>query len=195
MLKIKDVRKVYEVYTKTVSKAGWPIGWRVSTLLIGLMNKMKLNRILDLGSGWSSYLLRLGGAKVWSIDTDAKWLEKTKSFLTQFNQLNGHFGLLEDFEFPTEQTYDLVLIDSKPGARRYEMFPSIKRCCKGIVVFDDWNNDKIREPAERIFNDWNIQNLERETKDRWERFIAVAYRGTDYHAVIELLKEESLADN
>ena len=184
MLKSKDMRKAYEVYTKTVSEAGWPISWKVSTFLISLMNKVKLNRILDLGSGWSSYLLRLGGAEVWSIDTDAEWLEKTRGFLTQFNQLNGHFGLLEDFEFPTEQTYDLVLIDSKPGRKRYEMFTSIKRCCKGIVVFDDWNNDKIREPALKAFSDWKIQNLERETKDRWGRFIAVAYRGKEYHVVM-----------
>jgi hypothetical protein len=43
-------------------------------------------RLLDLGSGFSSYVLRayaagVPGAVGWSVDDDPAWLEKTRAFL------------------------------------------------------------------------------------------------------------------
>ena len=167
--------EVYKFYVSHVSIAGYAISLEASKAILDLMVKYKPETILDLGSGWSSYLLRLKGAEVWSVDTDKQWLEKTKVFLKQFDMFNGHFNLLKDFNF-WEHNYDLVLVDHKPGRERYKLFELIKYCCNDIVVFDDCQNDGIRSHAKRVFSDWQFTSLAESTMDGWKRYICYAQK-------------------
>jgi len=176
-------------YKKHVSD-GYVINWKTTRFLIKLINTMKPQRVLDLGTGWSSYILRFGDAEVCSLDTNEKWVEKTRGFLEMHNLDNGYIGLLEDYALPTEPTYDLVLLDTQPGRERHKLFPVVKKCCKGIIVFDDWQTWRIREPAIEFFKDWEILELEERTKDSYDRFIAVAYRDLEYRRIINKVFEE-----
>lgn len=173
---------VYRFYVENVSTPGYAISLQLSRYLICLMDNLKPNRILDLGSGFSSYILRLKGAEVWSIDTDKKWLEKTKRFLKRFNMFNGHFLLLNDLDFSARQ-YDLVFLDTTPHIDRYKLFNSIKQCCTGVVIFDDTHPKPAykgyTEKIEKSFKTWKIKNLSRETMDEFGRYAYAAFRGVN----------------
>ena len=182
----EKLEKAYRFYVRNVSSAGYAISLPLSQYLLNLMDKLKAKKILDLGSGFSSYVLRLKGAEVWTIDTNSKWLEKTEKFLEMFGEHNGYFALLENFSF-NEQKFDIVFLDTHPHTDRYKLFEPIKHCCTGAVVFDDahskpksksWDVEYI-DKLEKTFEDWIIINLSKETKDKYGRYAYVALkRGT-----------------
>jgi len=169
----KELRKTYRNYTQTVSPT-YSISWRASVYLLELIEKLKPKRILDLGSGWSSYLFRLDGAEVWSADHDRMWLEKTKTFLRKFSLEDERLIMIEDVNWGLD--YDLVLVDHGPTTRgRAELFGRIKACCTGVVVFDDAEIHGYNEDIKASFKDWRLEWLRKRTMER-RKFLAVAYR-------------------
>lgn len=178
--KIDMIEEIYLEYIKTVSSKSYAISLELSYLLLQLMSRLKASRILELGTGWSSYVFRQGKAEVWSIDTDTEWMEKTCAFLLKHKCLNGHFCLLEDFKF--ENKYDLVLVDIKES-ERLPSFPFLKKCCSGVIVFDDAHWEDYPERIRKAFRDWTLVDLKKLTLDSYGRY---AYAATQKYPEILL---------
>lgn len=175
MLKMnhKELEKTYKNYMKTLSTT-YCISLLASTFLLELIHELKPKRILDLGSGWSSYLLRLGDAEVWSADHDREWLEKTRTFLKKHDLDDERLIMIEDIDW--SQKYDLILVDHGPTTRgRASLFDKIKRCCTGIVVLDDAEIHGYDDDIRESFKDWDVKWMRKRTMDRG-KFLAVAYR-------------------
>lgn len=163
-----DIDAAYGLYVAGVSDPVWAISLELSRFLLKLMTSIKPATILDLGSGFSSYVLRKGDAKVYSIDTDAGWLNKTREFLSRFGLENGYFGLLEDFKFGYR--YDLILCDIGWAQDRKKLFPLLNDLSFNTIVFDDANDLSIQENVVRCFPGRTIVSLERETRDKFGRY-------------------------
>lgn len=170
-----NLREAYELYKRTVSES-YPIGLRFSHYLLELMKQVKPKRILDLGSGWSSYLLRLGCTEVWSADHDRAWLEKTRGFLRRFGMEDDRLIMIEDVSWDLQ--YDIILIDHGPSTRgRSLLFDRIKRCCTVAVVFDDAELQEYWASIRRSFEGWRIESLRKETiEKKHAKYAAIAWR-------------------
>lgn len=170
-----NLREAYELYRRTVSES-YPIGLRLSRYLLELMKQVRPKRILDLGSGWSSYLFRLGGAEVWSADHDRDWLEKTRAFLRRFGMDDDRLIMIEDVNWDLE--YDLILVDHGPlTTGRTLLFDEIKRSCSVAVVFDDAEVKGYSEAIREAFVGWRLVSLRKETIEKKKtKYAAIAWR-------------------
>ena len=67
-----ELREPYDDYTRNVSHQFWAISLRLATAMLVLCDISKPARLLDTGSGFSSYALRLwaarNGSEVTSVD-------------------------------------------------------------------------------------------------------------------------------
>lgn len=76
----------YQYYVKHISREDMAISRELAQFLNFYCMRKNPKRILDLGSGFSSFVLRRYASRnsdvqIVSVDDDAQWLQKTKSFL------------------------------------------------------------------------------------------------------------------
>ena len=81
-----QLRPLYEEYVTSVSTADMAVSLPIASLCLALCRIEHPKRILDLGSGFSSFIFRmhateLGGCEVYSADDSAEWLHKTRDYL------------------------------------------------------------------------------------------------------------------
>ncbi len=80
----QKIEPYYNQYISTISSQEWAISFELSTFLMILCDVLKPKRILDCGSGFSSFVFRYYMSnvtpepEVWSVDTSPEWLEKTR---------------------------------------------------------------------------------------------------------------------
>lgn len=95
---INRLKNDYHYYINNVSLGNSAASIETAALLDMIVRKNNVERILDLGSGFSSFVFRQYQkdvslpVEVISVDADAKWLKKTETYLTQ-NELKTD-GLL-----------------------------------------------------------------------------------------------------
>lgn len=84
---LKELKPYYKEYTSEVSPDDWAISLELATFLQIFCDITKPKSILDLGSGFSSFVFRRYQAtahikpEVWTVDDSQKWLKKTRTFL------------------------------------------------------------------------------------------------------------------
>jgi predicted O-methyltransferase YrrM len=111
---------------------------------------------VDLGSGFSSYLLRRQSAKagvsgcsfkVTSVDTDPAWLDKTGNFLKEMGCDPKGLVLWEDFIKAPLRDADLVFHDLGGSQTRVATLPvAFDLCRKGaVLIIDDIHKPTIRQ--------------------------------------------------
>jgi predicted O-methyltransferase YrrM len=178
------MRELYDPwldYVTNVSAPDMAVSLETACLLLHLCRTRNPKRILDLGSGFSSYVLRLHagkvGANVTSIDTDADWLAKTGKYLAEHGLSNGDLRLLDDFI--AEPAYDLVFHDIGNGALRNKMASFAADHCapRGVVVFDDAQHGGHAFHAyETCLGGFDVINVACCTHDDTGRFALAAIR-------------------
>ena len=165
---MSSLRSRYEDYVSNVSSRDQAISWELTEWLVWFLEEERPQRILDLGSGWSSYVLRLFDSEVWSIDTSAWWLERTREFLYENGSLNGETMLLSDFDW--NGMYDLVFLDIAKTRNRHQLFPLIKEHTSSWLLLDDANNTGYMNRAIKEFSGWNVYDIKDETVDVYGRY-------------------------
>lgn len=103
------------------------------------------NAILDLGSGFSTYVfkqyLRNTGGRITSVDDSTYWLEETERFLKS-HQLDGN-GLLNwsAFEKLPPQTFDLIFLDIGDFEFRLQILPRLLQLVIDgtLLLIDDFH--------------------------------------------------------
>jgi predicted O-methyltransferase YrrM len=142
----------YARYTATVSPAPISISLELAVFLRVLCEQTHPQSILDLGSGFSSYVFRCYAREsvpvgfpapppVYSLDQSRRWLEKTRVFLDQQHLDTRHLATWEDLRAAQPApTFDLILHDIATLDVRLAMLDDVIRCCRpggGLIVIDD----------------------------------------------------------
>tara|TARA_R110000868_G_scaffold82598_1_gene233166 strand:- start:1844 stop:2929 length:1086 start_codon:yes stop_codon:yes gene_type:complete len=133
---------MWKVYVETVSNLSMAGSLQTCAYLAWLVATRKPARILDLGSGISSAVLRLSGAEVVSVDDDEGWMDRTRAFLSEWEIDDSNLIALDDLEaFDAGQPgrYGLVFHDLGGGETRNRLTDYAFQMVAddGVIVLDD----------------------------------------------------------
>lgn len=191
-----DVEALYKRFFELGGPPAWDVGrpWqyrrRVTSLrmpgmllLAEIVRARRPARVLDLGSGLTSILLRaliaeVPGMRVTSTDTWARWLACTEKELAR-DGLNGERCYLhEDFERVEGERFDLISVDIDRTEFRLGLVPRFQGWLAegGVIVLDDWGmefTDAMRDALEAA---GFVVTPRPETLDEYGCFMAVAER-------------------
>jgi len=177
----------YQAYVRDVSSAAMAASLRTAGVLLYLCRRLRARRVLDLGSGFSSYVLRTWVAEsgapgqVLSVDDSAEWLERTGQFLA--SQGRAATGLLAWERFRQEvsrlEPFDVVFHDLAGGQLREEAMPIAFACVKrpsGVILLDDAHHAGHRQAMRRLAraDGFDLFSLRRVTLDASRRFAMLA---------------------
>lgn len=140
----QKLKPYYEQYVKEVSRADMAASLELAAFLYTLCKVNQYTKLLDMGSGLSSFVFRLYAktnpdAVVFSVDDDAAWLEKTKDYLRQ-NQLGiENIFPLDQFLKSKEDGFDCILHDLNFVEVRINHLEHIMKIAKqnGLIILDD----------------------------------------------------------
>jgi predicted O-methyltransferase YrrM len=175
-----DLKAAYDNYIHSVSEKDVASSMETCVMLMVLCAAFDSERVMDLGSGFSSYALRLykqkyqPGLEVHSIETDGFWLNKTKAFVDQNGLDMQGFHIWEEAK-NLSVSCDMIFLDIQDYPRRQEYLPQvISRFChaKTKILLDDMHWPRYRHAISEILwrQDYTHLNLEKETRDQFGRF-------------------------
>lgn len=175
----------YRNYVADVSNEIMAVSFELSVFLFYLCGSRTPGRILDLGSGFSSFVFRhfMSHADpkpvVWSIDDSPEWLGKTRSFLMANDVNSEHLISWEDLEKSGAQSFDFVFYDLGGFDFRKSSLEKILSMADrdGIIVLDDMHSADYglytREVLDR--NRMTYYNAGAYTADKFGRYSLVAF--------------------
>lgn len=148
----KEMRAVFREYTSTISLEGMPISFESACLLWSLCEATNPKRILDMGSGFSSFVFRryqsTAGTKpeVWSVDENKDWLEITRTFLASHKLLEDNLLYWGDFKAVAPGRFDLISFDLGIISERPSIFEEMLALLNpgGLIILDDMHKPEYR---------------------------------------------------
>ncbi len=170
----------YEYYTKHMSNEIMTISMELCTFLLFMCNELSPRRILDLGSGFSSFVFRFYKSSekhhttIWSVDDSSEWLNKTRGFLDDNGMPIDHLLTWDDFIQKGDGSFDLILYDIGTFEFRHENFEKVARMRtpEGVMLIDD-----VHQADYGIFINRKIQEIGLTsydtgcfTRDKFRRF-------------------------
>lgn len=183
-LPFDGLRALYDRYVAEVSHPSMAVSWESARYLRQLCDALGPTRVLDLGSGFSSLVLRHYASSaehavsVVSVDDDPRWLDRTREFLGEHGYAEGELRLWSDFEVVPGETFDVVFHDLAMGALRETAMAVAVRCLSphGVIVFDDAQHLGHRRAARREAGAAGLAtySLYRWTRDGIGRFAFLA---------------------
>jgi len=172
----------YRAYCTTVSKRSMALSIETCAFLWWLCVELDAHAVADLGSGFSSYVLRLYASEadhlvlVASVDDNDDWLTKTRDFMVgQGLDPKGLFGD-EWRDHPAQ--YDVICHDYSSGDRRDEwmLIAAEHLAPGGVLLFDDAQNVRhhwaMAEAARR--NGLRLFDVYEQTVDEVGRYAGMA---------------------
>ena len=147
-----EMKAEFRDYTDTVSYEGMPISFEVACFLWSLCQATAPKRILDMGSGFSSFVFRRYQSyaslrpEVWSVDESGEWLEKTGDFLRSRNLTDDHLYTWDDFQTLEPGRFDLISHDLGYMTDRPDIFERLLELKNpdGVIIVDDLHNAQYR---------------------------------------------------
>jgi predicted O-methyltransferase YrrM len=178
-LPFETLATLYDRYVRDVSSPHMAASWESARYLRELCEAVGARRVLDLGSGFSSVVLRDYAASkrdvaVVSVDDSPEWLERTRDFLSEHSYATDELQVWSDFAVAPGEPFDLVFHDLASGALRESAMSVAVRCLapRGVIVFDDAHHSGHRRAAERTAREAGLAtySLYRWTRDGIGRF-------------------------
>lgn len=180
-------RSAIEHYTSQVSNSEMALSLQTTALLSSLCKSTRPAKLLDTGSGFSSYVLRKyakecsDGAVVYSVDDSAEWLERTREYLAGHGidvENLYHWRVFRDRE---ERGFNIILHDLGSIPTRIETLRDVVAMLAddGVLLLDDYHKPKLRFAAEPLLKQQGFQliSLRSFTFDSLGRYAAIAFRG------------------
>jgi len=165
-----ELLKYYNDYINKVSRRSWAISLECAVFLTVLCHYLKPDNILDLGSGFSSFVFRYYSSKIkkdyptiYSIDTSNLWLEKSMHFCLDFNTNQDHFQNWEIFcEKSKNNFFKLIFIDIGLKERETYVKTIMKRFVdrNSVVILDDFHYDIFRKKVKEVLYDYNYNSYD-----------------------------------
>ncbi|MBD3318954.1 hypothetical protein GF342_03515 [Candidatus Woesearchaeota archaeon] len=169
----------YHDYITRVSQPHMAISLEAAQFLHLWCQVYKPQRIVDLGSGFSSYVFRHYQQKsknrvtVVSVDDNQEWLKRTKNFLQQHYLSTEHLILYDKFLAKPKQ-FDLWFYDLGSISTRIKEMPKILQWSRdAFLIMDDAHKKRMRKSI-NMLNMRRIHALTR-TTDSIGRFAALVY--------------------
>ena len=186
------IRDPWVDYVTNVSVPSHAVSFATAGYLQHLCDVIKPARCLDLGSGFSSYVLARNTPFAISVDTDMEWAAKTTQFLTD-NEATAAVISLDEYERSNFGLFDLVFHDLANGQLREDTMGTAVEACRpgGVVVFDDMHHESHREAMERVTEGWEVFSLEAWTHDpidRWA-YLAIKPQGAPSPTLEQMYRE------
>ena len=156
----------------------------VCVLLLALARAQRPARVLDLGSGFSSFVTRsfareAGGAcRVTSVGDSAEWLGRTRVFLGKRGVPTDDMLTWEAFRGTASGPFELIFHDLGDMSVRAAALPHVlgRVAPGGIVVLDDMHKTGYPEQVRRTCGSagFDIHPVPMLTTDPFGRFAAIA---------------------
>jgi predicted O-methyltransferase YrrM len=137
----------HRTYTRAVSPDPIAISLELAVFLGVVCDATTPRAILDLGSGFSSYVFRAYAKStntepapvVHSVDHSREWLAETRRFLEPRGVDCRHLETFDDFVAADKPRFDLVLVDIADLGTRVRMIDLVLESCRpgGMIVIDD----------------------------------------------------------
>lgn len=104
-------------YCREVSSEKMAVSLQAAAFLARWCAERKPRKVVDLGSGFSSWVLRrhakaVGGCEVWSVDDDAAWLGRTRDYLVKMGVPTERVMTWPEFVASGADGFDLVFHDA-----------------------------------------------------------------------------------
>ncbi len=151
-----DLEEKYSRFVSNVSIPRSAISLQLSCLLLFLCYNLRPTSILDLGSGFSSYVLRCyrrdvdPDCIVCSVDDDPSWLQKTADFLAGENMSTEGLMPWTEFRDAEKGPFDFILHDIGHVVGRVASFSTVVELLaeRGTIILDDMHKRHFREPIQ-----------------------------------------------
>lgn len=178
------LRNEHGAYTASVSSPEMAVSLNSAILLTVFCENLKPMRLLDTGSGFSSYVLRsyaaTTGAEVFSVDDNEHWLEKTREFLKAHNVSSDNVMNWKDFSAAQNQPFDLIFHDLGSMPTRSETLGPILNLTKGgsgILFLDDMHKPDYERFVRRTIKNvpcgyWEATAFTLDELGRWAAVVA-----------------------
>ncbi len=177
----RRVAATWRRYTRDVSDPRFALSLETCAVLDAICRCHLPARILDLGSGFSSWVFRRyqsdrgPGVSVKSVDDDPSWLGRTHGFLAAEGLPVDGLCDLRSLDAEDTGAYDLVCYDlgnMETRARELPRSLSFARPGTGVVIVDDVHYDDYRAVVETELRRRGVRatTLRNMTIDRMGRF-------------------------
>jgi predicted O-methyltransferase YrrM len=173
-------------YAREVSTPEYAISLELAAFLLVLCRRRRPARLVDLGSGFSSFVFRhyqagdAGDPEVWSVDDDDAWLERTASYLRGHELRTDRLLGPEAFLRSAERRFDLVLhdVNAIDSPARAALLPTALGLISptGVVVIDDLNGYPYRSRVRAACREGGLRlvNLRAHLLDERRRYPGAA---------------------
>jgi len=184
-IELQKYRKIlepyYQKYVSDFTHPGYAFSLESSALLFWVIANINPKSILDLGSGFTSFVIRFAkqyfslNSECTSIDLEEVWLDRTKEFLNLYGIQQESLKLYNKSDSNQKVSYDLIVSDSS-GDRTRVLETYIPLLAEnGIVILDDMHSHKLRKEAREVGTKFGLKyrSLYKFTIDSFGRFAAV----------------------
>jgi predicted O-methyltransferase YrrM len=177
---VSELEATYQEYVTMVSRWDWAISLELAAVLMAFCRLLRPTRILDTGSGYSSYVLRRYAAEelrpihVTSVDNDPEWLDETRGYLMTHGLSSNNTLTWDEFKGQDCGEFDLVLHDLGHEDERLRTLSDVLALVRpgGAVLLDDVGNPHMerygayarRMLSARRFRAYSLRAL---TRERW----------------------------
>lgn len=189
----ESLKDAYNDYVTNVSTAQWAISLETSSLIWAILDELNATRIMDTGSGWSSYVLRAWAKKqrrdvhVTSVDCDQLWLKKSVEYCKKHDvslECFVHWNDEEEKKLLNDTSFDFILHDLGNREVRMRTISSVTSMLSdesSIILYDDMHKDDVRSSTEKqieISGLSVVSHLTIHTHDKFGRFGWVAKKSS-----------------
>jgi predicted O-methyltransferase YrrM len=176
---LAELASPHERYVAEVSDPVWAASLEASAFLLHLCRACRPRSVLELGSGFTSYVLRRhaaeagGQVSVLSLDHDPEWLAKTAAFLGAYDLPADGLSPLRSLR--ADERFDLVFNDLFGPLRDDATREALRRLAPGgIFVVDDADRPEHRSALFAAGRGLRFHNVRRWTLDERGRWSLVA---------------------
>lgn len=185
----RELEPYYSEYVTTVSNPVMAISLELAVFLDAACAALTPRRLLDLGSGFSSFVLQRyavqAGAtvEVQSVDHDTEWLATTRRFLEVRGLRISGMSSWSEFRSRKHAPFDLILHDlGGPGhdhiKYRLSVLPDVLDLLApgGVLVLDDAHLRALGPAARRLLDarGWRYWSLREFVQDGFGRWALLA---------------------
>jgi predicted O-methyltransferase YrrM len=181
---VATLREPWQAYVTSVSPPAMAASLEVCVLLLALARAQRATRVLDLGSGFSSFVTRTfvretgSACRATSVDDSGEWLGRTRVFLRKQGLETDDMLTWETFRSVPSGPYDLVFHDLGDMPVRAAALPYVlgQVAAGGIVVLDDMHKSGYPEQVRRACGNagFDLYPVPTLTTDAFGRFAVLA---------------------
>ena len=177
-----SIKSEHKVYIEHISSPEMAMSLELAYFIMNYCIEYKPKRLLDLGSGFSSFVFRMYQNNfkemdiiVYSIDDNDDWLEKTKNYLNKQNLQDDNLYNLEELKNLNLKNYfDLILLDLNfvDVRKEYLNFSMNLLSKNGLLIVDDVHKVEFLREVKKAAktNKFKLFNIKNQTLDSFGRF-------------------------